>query len=250
MFIAVSHFHNRFLWLIYILTNVSILDNCLNQLQLIYSFLWSQSTLTSTIRRLGEETFKGVAYHPGEESMMEDRPRSVAFFKSNNFPLRFVSTLVLLKTVTQGKVYYTQASIFLHREQIGLTSGLNGEVSRGYWWGAAGEAGLIECTGISLAATASNLTHNDSFCAYLMIWFRGKCSINWAIFVILVWTSTTSKPQLLLCSCWWGSSRKRLRRPALHRYTLLAFYCARPQSSIVRVNLSLLVIPHIPQIIF
>lgn len=61
----------------------------------------TQSTLTSTIRRLGEETFKGVAYHPGEESLMEDRPRSVAFFKSNNFPLRFVSTLVLLKTVTQ-----------------------------------------------------------------------------------------------------------------------------------------------------
>ncbi|XP_073520928.1 coiled-coil domain-containing protein 138 isoform X2 [Phyllobates terribilis] len=61
----------------------------------------TQSTLTSTIRRLGEETFKGVAYHPGEESMMEDKPRSVAFFKSNNFPLRFISTLVILKTVTQ-----------------------------------------------------------------------------------------------------------------------------------------------------
>ncbi|KAM4045765.1 coiled-coil domain-containing protein 138 isoform 1-T4 [Anomaloglossus baeobatrachus] len=61
----------------------------------------TQSTLTSTIRRLGEETFKGVVYHPGEESMMEHKPRSVAFFKSNNFPLRFISTLVILKTVTQ-----------------------------------------------------------------------------------------------------------------------------------------------------
>ncbi|KAG8586917.1 hypothetical protein GDO81_005517 [Engystomops pustulosus] len=65
----------------------------------------TQSTLTSTIRRLGEETFKGVIYHPGEESVLEDKPRSVAFFKSNNFPLRFISTLVILKTVTQGKVY-------------------------------------------------------------------------------------------------------------------------------------------------
>ncbi|XP_071991923.1 coiled-coil domain-containing protein 138 isoform X2 [Engystomops pustulosus] len=61
----------------------------------------TQSTLTSTIRRLGEETFKGVIYHPGEESVLEDKPRSVAFFKSNNFPLRFISTLVILKTVTQ-----------------------------------------------------------------------------------------------------------------------------------------------------
>ncbi|XP_056411997.1 coiled-coil domain-containing protein 138 [Hyla sarda] len=61
----------------------------------------TQSTLTSTIRRLGEETFKGVVYHPVEDSMTEERPRSVAFFKSNNFPLRFVSTLVILKTVTQ-----------------------------------------------------------------------------------------------------------------------------------------------------
>ncbi|KAM3935500.1 coiled-coil domain-containing protein 138 isoform 2-T2 [Leptodactylus fuscus] len=61
----------------------------------------TQSTLTSTIRRLGEETFKGVVYHPGEESILEDKPRPVAFFKSNNFALRFISTLVVLKTVTQ-----------------------------------------------------------------------------------------------------------------------------------------------------
>ncbi|XP_075708770.1 coiled-coil domain-containing protein 138 [Rhinoderma darwinii] len=61
----------------------------------------TQSTLTSTIRRLGEETFKGVVYNPVEESMTGDKPRSVAFFKSNNFPLRFISTLVILKTVTQ-----------------------------------------------------------------------------------------------------------------------------------------------------
>ncbi|XP_044141206.1 coiled-coil domain-containing protein 138 isoform X2 [Bufo gargarizans] len=61
----------------------------------------TQSTLISTIRRLGEETFKGIVYHPGEQSVLEDKPRSVAFFKSNNFPLRFISTLVILKTVTQ-----------------------------------------------------------------------------------------------------------------------------------------------------
>ncbi|KAG9492522.1 hypothetical protein GDO78_000815 [Eleutherodactylus coqui] len=67
----------------------------------------TQSTLTSTIRRLGEETFKGVVYHAEDESMMGDKPRPVAFFKSNNFPLRFISTLVVLKTVTQGKVHCT-----------------------------------------------------------------------------------------------------------------------------------------------
>ncbi|XP_068124397.1 coiled-coil domain-containing protein 138 isoform X2 [Hyperolius riggenbachi] len=61
----------------------------------------TQSTLTSTLRRLGEETYKGVAYHQNEESSLESKPKSVAFFQSKNFPLRFISTLVVLKTVTQ-----------------------------------------------------------------------------------------------------------------------------------------------------
>ncbi|KAM9320028.1 coiled-coil domain-containing protein 138 [Gastrophryne carolinensis] len=57
----------------------------------------TQSTMTSTLRRLGDETYKGVVYHPNDES----RAKSVAFFKSNNLPLRFISTLVVLKTVIQ-----------------------------------------------------------------------------------------------------------------------------------------------------
>ncbi|XP_063314101.1 coiled-coil domain-containing protein 138 [Pelobates fuscus] len=65
----------------------------------------TQSTMTSTLRRLGEETFKGVTFQPTQnsslENMIENKPKSLPFFKSNNLPLRFVSTLVILKTVTQ-----------------------------------------------------------------------------------------------------------------------------------------------------
>ncbi|XP_075056369.1 coiled-coil domain-containing protein 138 [Mixophyes fleayi] len=61
----------------------------------------TQSSMTSTLRRLGDETYKGVVYPPEEESTISNKPRPVAFFKSNNLPLRFVSTLVILKTVTQ-----------------------------------------------------------------------------------------------------------------------------------------------------
>ncbi|XP_063809889.1 coiled-coil domain-containing protein 138 [Pseudophryne corroboree] len=61
----------------------------------------TQSAMTSTLRRLGDETYKGVVYHPTEETTISNKSRSVAFFKSNNLPLRFISTLVILKTVTQ-----------------------------------------------------------------------------------------------------------------------------------------------------
>ncbi|XP_018423699.1 PREDICTED: coiled-coil domain-containing protein 138 [Nanorana parkeri] len=61
----------------------------------------TQSTLTSTLRRIGDETFKGVQCNPSEDNGMESKPKPAAFFKSNNLPLRFISTLVILKTVTQ-----------------------------------------------------------------------------------------------------------------------------------------------------
>ncbi|XP_040192406.1 coiled-coil domain-containing protein 138 [Rana temporaria] len=61
----------------------------------------TQSTMTSTLRRIGDETYKGVLCNSTEDDSMERNPKSVAFFKSNNLPLRFISTLVVLKTVTQ-----------------------------------------------------------------------------------------------------------------------------------------------------
>lgn len=59
--------------------------------------------MTSTLRRIGDETYKGVLCNTTEDNGMERKPKSVAFFKSNDLPLRFISTLVVLKTVTQGK---------------------------------------------------------------------------------------------------------------------------------------------------
>ncbi|XP_050777932.1 coiled-coil domain-containing protein 138 isoform X8 [Gopherus flavomarginatus] len=64
------------------------------------------STMTSTMRRLGEDIFKGIGtkgnQHGSSEQPAESKPKIAAFFKSSILPLRFVSTLIVLKTVTQG----------------------------------------------------------------------------------------------------------------------------------------------------
>nr|XP_048712522.1 coiled-coil domain-containing protein 138 isoform X7 [Caretta caretta] len=64
------------------------------------------STMTSTMRRLGEDIFKGIVtkgnQHGSSEQSAESKPKTAAFFKSSILPLRFVSTLIVLKTVTQG----------------------------------------------------------------------------------------------------------------------------------------------------
>ncbi|XP_012374430.1 coiled-coil domain-containing protein 138 isoform X4 [Dasypus novemcinctus] len=63
------------------------------------------STFTSTLRRLGEDIFKGVTikgiHDNSLEHSVENKPKAAAFFKSSNLPLRFLSTLIVLKTVTQ-----------------------------------------------------------------------------------------------------------------------------------------------------
>ncbi|XP_037663076.1 coiled-coil domain-containing protein 138 isoform X4 [Choloepus didactylus] len=63
------------------------------------------STLTSTLRRLGEDVFKGVAvkgiHDDSVEHSVENKLKSAAFFKSSNLQLRFLSTLIVIKTVTQ-----------------------------------------------------------------------------------------------------------------------------------------------------
>ncbi|XP_054041817.1 coiled-coil domain-containing protein 138 isoform X3 [Rissa tridactyla] len=63
------------------------------------------ATMTSTIRRLGEDIFKGIVSkgnpHSSSEQATESKSKSAAFFKSSCMPLRFLSTLIVLKTVTQ-----------------------------------------------------------------------------------------------------------------------------------------------------
>ncbi|XP_002757529.2 coiled-coil domain-containing protein 138 isoform X2 [Callithrix jacchus] len=70
------------------------------------------STMTSTLRRLGEDIFKGVVTKGIQDSSLEhsveNKPKAVAFFKSSNLPLRFLSTLIVLKTVTRAD-YLAQA---------------------------------------------------------------------------------------------------------------------------------------------
>ncbi|XP_006873107.1 PREDICTED: coiled-coil domain-containing protein 138 [Chrysochloris asiatica] len=70
------------------------------------------STLTSTLRRLGEDIFKGVVpkgtHGTSLEHSLDTKPKTAAFFKSSNLPVRFLSTLIVLKTVTQAD-YLAQA---------------------------------------------------------------------------------------------------------------------------------------------
>ncbi|XP_055470260.1 coiled-coil domain-containing protein 138 isoform X4 [Psammomys obesus] len=70
------------------------------------------STMTSTLRRLGEDIFKGVTIKGTQDNSLEhsveNKPKTAAFFKSSNLSLRFLSTLIVLKTVTQAD-YLAQA---------------------------------------------------------------------------------------------------------------------------------------------
>ncbi|XP_041511946.1 coiled-coil domain-containing protein 138 isoform X2 [Microtus oregoni] len=70
------------------------------------------SAMTSTLRRLGEDIFKGVAIKGTQdnsvEHFVENKAKTAAFFKSSNLSLRFLSTLIVLKTVTQAD-YLAQA---------------------------------------------------------------------------------------------------------------------------------------------
>ncbi|XP_009274434.1 PREDICTED: coiled-coil domain-containing protein 138 [Aptenodytes forsteri] len=65
----------------------------------------AHATMTSTMRRLGEDIFKGIVSkgnpHSSSEQSTESKSKSAAFFKSSCMPLRFLSTLIVLKTVTQ-----------------------------------------------------------------------------------------------------------------------------------------------------
>jgi len=78
----------------------NVYTNCMHSLK-------QHATMTSTMRRLGEDIFKGIVSkgnpHSSSEHSTESKSKSAAFFKSSCMPLRFLSTLIVLKTVTQGK---------------------------------------------------------------------------------------------------------------------------------------------------
>ncbi|NXM12423.1 CC138 protein, partial [Ploceus nigricollis] len=63
------------------------------------------TTMRSTMRRLGEDIFKGIVSkgnpHSSSEQSTESKSKSATFFKSFCMPLRFLSTLIVLKTVKQ-----------------------------------------------------------------------------------------------------------------------------------------------------
>ncbi|NXQ57327.1 CC138 protein, partial [Anthoscopus minutus] len=63
------------------------------------------ATMRSTVRRLGEDIFKGIVCKgntcSSSEQSTESKSKSAAFFKSFCMPLRFLSTLIVLKTVKQ-----------------------------------------------------------------------------------------------------------------------------------------------------
>ncbi|XP_052020535.1 coiled-coil domain-containing protein 138 isoform X2 [Apodemus sylvaticus] len=70
------------------------------------------STMTSTLRRLGEDVFKGVTMKGTQDNSLEhsveNKAKTAVFFKSSSLSLRFLSTLIVLKTVTQAD-YLAQA---------------------------------------------------------------------------------------------------------------------------------------------
>ncbi|XP_066476745.1 coiled-coil domain-containing protein 138 [Tiliqua scincoides] len=69
-------------------------------------------TQLTTMRRLGEDLFKGVvpkgSQYTFSEHATEPKPKLATFFKSCSLPLRLVSTLIIIKTVTQAD-YLAQA---------------------------------------------------------------------------------------------------------------------------------------------
>uniref|UniRef100_A0A8C6YAG1 Coiled-coil domain containing 138 n=1 Tax=Naja naja TaxID=35670 RepID=A0A8C6YAG1_NAJNA len=70
------------------------------------------AAMTSTMRRLGEDLFKGVvpkeSQHNSSEQSTDSKAKAASFFKSCSLSLRVVSTLIIIKVVTQAD-YLAQA---------------------------------------------------------------------------------------------------------------------------------------------
>ena len=77
--------------------------------------MWSfsqKTSLTSTLRRLGGELYKPRTVKLTEEDKITQQGKSLAkpeknkdglYFRSSNLHIRFVSSLIILQTITQGE---------------------------------------------------------------------------------------------------------------------------------------------------
>ncbi|KPP74238.1 coiled-coil domain-containing protein 138-like [Scleropages formosus] len=75
-----------------------------------------RGTLTSTLRRLGEEVCRGTALRgPSSDPDGPHRTRPPPFFKSSSLHTRFLSTLILLQTTSQADIL-AQALDCLHSD--------------------------------------------------------------------------------------------------------------------------------------
>ncbi|XP_041115915.1 coiled-coil domain-containing protein 138-like [Polyodon spathula] len=73
-----------------------------------------QTSLTSTLRRLGKEICRGSPESPEEQANIA-KQKSAIFFKSPNLRIRFLSMLIVLKTISQAD-YLAQAFYTLHKD--------------------------------------------------------------------------------------------------------------------------------------
>ncbi|XP_042190522.1 coiled-coil domain-containing protein 138 isoform X2 [Callorhinchus milii] len=76
------------------------------------------TTIISTMRRLGEELYRGAAPRLVQENpsdVPETKPKTSAFFRSSDLNIRFLSTLSILKTITQVDIV-AQAFDTLHMD--------------------------------------------------------------------------------------------------------------------------------------
>ncbi|XP_072571719.1 coiled-coil domain-containing protein 138 isoform X2 [Paramormyrops kingsleyae] len=100
-------------------------DDLALHMSLLHFIYWSlrqldgppqQNTLTSTFRRLGEEVYRGTALQGVSLDLdPPQRTKSPFFYKSPSLHARFLSTLILLKTVTQADIL-AQALGTLHED--------------------------------------------------------------------------------------------------------------------------------------
>ena len=77
------------------------------------SLFWGfqKTSLCSTLRRLGEDIFRSKCGQTVDIDKVHtppakgDKPRDGIFFRSSNLHVRFLSSLIILKTLSQGKYY-------------------------------------------------------------------------------------------------------------------------------------------------
>lgn len=72
--------------------------------------LKQSARMRPTMERLAEVIFKGVVQKGSMQKCTrkstQSKPKPALFFKSSSMPLRFLSTLVVLRTTKQGKFWF------------------------------------------------------------------------------------------------------------------------------------------------